>query len=123
MSQEKAKKKRDKKVLYVRVSIDEMNVVKEKVANSIYNNSSDFVRDVILNNEYKVVTIDQELLNRNDLLLQKTRKIGNNFNQLLTLLHSKKLTYLTNEDLHILLKNLNDIKDLYTNIEDYFYDS
>lgn len=111
-------KRNDK--LVVQLYPSEKKKIIDIVEKSAYNNTSDFVRDVTLNGIYKVVTIDNDLINRNDLLLQQVRNIGNNFNQLLKNIHSKKLSYFTQEDIKNVTENLNEIKDIYTKIESYF---
>ena len=107
---------------YIRVKLtaEEKEGLIDMVKASNYKNISSLVRDVTLKGQYKVVTIDKNLINRNDLLLQQTRNIGNNFNQLLKLLNSKKINYFTKNDIEIIKLNLFDIKSSYNNIENYF---
>lgn len=114
------KKIKRNEVLYVQVYPDEKRDIKRISDNSIYQNVSEFVRDVTINGKFKVISIDQDLVNRNDLLLQQVRNVGNNFNQLLKLLHSKKLDYFTKDDVKLITNNLSDIKDIYNNIELYY---
>jgi len=88
--------------------------------NSAHANMSEMVRHVLFKKKIRVVSIDNELINRNALLIQQTRNIGKNFNQLLKLLHSKKLNYFTTSDVNNIVKNLEDIKKTYNAIEEYF---
>jgi hypothetical protein len=64
-----------------------------------------------------VITLDQNLRAEMLTLIEQSRRIGNNFNQLIAHFNQKKLTYFTAEEIKKLLSTLEDIKQLYIAIE------
>jgi len=107
-------------VIKVKLYPDEKEQLKTMLAGSSHPNMSIMVREILFKGEIKVVSIDNDLVNRNGLLLQQVRNIGKNFNQLIKLLHSKKLNYFTTKDVNTIGDDIKEIKSVYTSIEQYF---
>lgn len=73
----------------------------KKYKDSIYSNRAEMLRDIFLNNTYRTITVDNKLQSEYDLLIHQSKKIGNNINQLVKLLHSKKLNYISETDFKV----------------------
>jgi len=111
---------RREEVMKVKLYPDEKEQLKTMLAGSSHPNMSTMVREILFKGEIKVVSIDNDLINRNGLLLQQVRNIGKNFNQLIKLLHSKKLNYFTTKDVNNIGEDIKEIKAIYASIEQYF---
>lgn len=114
--------KRDDNI-QVKLYSKEKEDLKKMLSGTIHSNMSEMVRSVLFKGELKVVTVDRELENRNALLLQQARNIGNNFNQFIRLLHSKKLNYFTTSDVNNIRSSLEEIVSIYSSIEQYFMEN
>jgi len=86
---------------------------KELLANSVYRNQSEMIRDIILNNRYKVVSVDQNMVQEKAIIVTQIKKIGTNFNSLLRLLHTKKLNYFTQNDIKQLRESLISLNEFF----------
>lgn len=108
------KRDKTKLVLFTSAEFEKMNML---FSESSYQNVNDMIRDVLLNGNYKVITLDQDLKVEMTYLVEQTRRIGNNFNQLIKQFNQKKLNYFTEDDIKKLISNTDDIKELYIKIE------
>lgn len=86
-------------------------------SDSSYQNMNYMIRDILLENKYEVITLDQNLRAEILTLIEQSRRIGNNFNQLIKHFNQKKLTYFTSDEIKKLLNTLEEIKHLYGAIE------
>jgi hypothetical protein len=75
------------------------------------------MRDILLKKQFKVLTLDNELKEERNKIIEECRRIGNNFNQLIKLFNQKKLNYFTENDVQRIHLNVEMIKDLYLLIE------
>lgn len=82
-----------------------------------YQNMNDMIRDILFNNQYKIITLDFDARIKKNILIEEVRRIGNNFNQLMKHLNQKKLNYFTVEDIEQLNKSILEIKSIYDKIE------
>lgn len=100
-----------KRDTYVKIYLTqkEKDNLKNQCKSSAYPNLNEMLRDKIFNSRYKVVTLDANLARETAILITESKRIGNNFTQLLKLLHSKKLNYFTKEDVESIKINLNSI--------------
>ena len=85
----------------------------------MYHSLNEMIRDILLGNQYKIITKDQELLIYSIHLVTSAKKIGNNFNQLLKHLNQKKLDTFSTEERNIMMFNLQEIKNFYLKLDDY----
>lgn len=108
------KRKKRKEIMF---SDKEYFKLNKMFIESSYKNMNEMIRDIILKERYQIITLDKELLVERDILIEEVRRIGNNFNQLMKLLHQKKLDYFTKEDINCLVNNINNIKNIYNRIE------
>ena len=86
-------------------------------SDSSYQNMNYMIRDILLENKYEVITLDQNLRAEILTLIEQSRRIGNNFNQLIKHFNQKKLTYFTSDEIKKLLNTLEEIKHLFGAIE------
>ena len=82
-----------------------------------YQTMSDKSRGILLNNQYKIITLDFDERIQRNILIEEARRIGNNFNQLLKHFNQKKMDYFTKEEISILNTNIIQIKTVYDKIE------
>ena len=100
---------------------EEFEILNRRYLESIiYHSLNEMIRDLLLKNQYKVVTTDQNLLVESTILICSVRKIGNNFNQLLKHLNQKKLDSFSTDEKNIIIFNLQEIKKFYIKIEGFF---
>lgn len=79
----------------VRVNVNERKVFEDLLSVSSYSTMSSMIRDIVINKRYTVRYVDPQQYEEKRLLLTESKYIGNNFNQMLKSIHSKKLTYFT----------------------------
>lgn len=108
------KRDKEKRILFTECEFEQLNKLYKE---STYVKMNDMIRDILLKNEYKVITIDQDLLNHKNLLLEECRRIGNNFNQMIKLFNQKKLDYFTHDEIQKMLFNVQEIQKIYSKIE------
>lgn len=107
----------EKRILFTN---DELNILNKKYNESkMYHSLNEMIRDILLGNQYKIITKDQELLIYSIHLVTAAKKIGNNFNQLLKHLNQKKLDTFSTEERNIMMFNLQEIKNFYLKLDDY----
>lgn len=115
---EKEKKRNiEKRMLF---TDEEFELLNKKYSDSKnYRSLNEMIRDILLNNQYKIITTDQKLLVETSQLIGSVRKIGNNFNQLLKHLNEKKLDNFSTDEKNTMLFNLQEIKKYYVKIENF----
>jgi hypothetical protein len=96
---------------------DEFELLNKRLSEGEYQNMNDMLRDILLNNQYKIITLDFDARIKKNILIEEVRRIGNNFNQLMKHLNQKKLHYFTVEDIAQLNKSILEIKSIYEKIE------
>lgn len=102
------------------ITQDEFELLNTKYIDSkIYHSLNEMVRDILLKNEYKIITTDQKLALETNLLLGSLNRIGNNFNQLLKHLNQKKLDNFSTNEKNIIIFNLQEIRKYYIKIENF----
>ena len=90
---------------------DELEFLKLKYSESkMYHNLNDMIRDILLKNEYKVLTTDQKLLVETSFLIGFVRKVGVNFNQLMKHFNQKKLDSFSASERDEVIFNLQEIR-------------
>jgi hypothetical protein len=109
------KRLNNKKVMF---SNEEYKKLNKLFVNSDYTNMNNMIRDILLNNQYRIVTFDNDARIKKGILIEEVRRIGNNFNQLIKSFNQKKLDYFTRTEISDLIKNVDDIKQIYSKIED-----
>lgn len=120
MARPKIDNKREKRI-QISITAEEFKFLNKKYLDSKnYHSLNEMVRDMLLKNQYKVVTTDLNLLAETSLLIGSVRKIGNNFNQLLKHLNQKKMDNFSTDERNSILFNLQEIKNYYIKIENYF---
>ncbi|SHL93949.1 hypothetical protein SAMN05443543_107138 [Flavobacterium flevense] len=82
-----------------------------------YQSYNELIRDIVINKKYQVISLDSDSRIQKNILIEQTRRIGNNFNQLIKHFNEKKLDHFTKEEILALLKLLNDIKIIYERIQ------
>jgi len=111
--------KRNKRI-QISITEKEFEILEKKYTDSkIYHSMNEMIRDILLKNEYKVITTDQKLVLETSLLIGSVKKIGTNFNQLLKHLNQKKLDNFSTDEKNIIIFNLQEIKKYYIKIETY----
>lgn len=120
MARPKIDNKREKRIK-INFTNEEFQILNKKYLDSKnYQSLNEMIRDMLLKSQYKVVTTDLNLLAEASLLIGSVRKIGNNFNQLLKHLNQKKLDSFSTDEKNLVLFNLQEIKNYYIKIENYF---
>ena len=108
-------------VKHIRFTKEEFEILNKKYSESkVYHSLNAMIRDILLNNQYKIISTDQNLLAQSSILIGSVRKIGNNFNQLLKHLNQKKLDNFSTDEKNIIIFNLQEIKNYYIKIENFF---
>ncbi len=119
MARPKKEQKREKRLM-VNFTLSEYETLNKKYNESkMYHSLNEMIRDILLGNQYKIITKDQELLIYSIHLVTSAKKIGNNFNQLLKHLNQKKLDTFSTEERNIMMFNLQEIKNFYLKLDDY----
>jgi len=98
------------KYIKIYLTSKEKQQIKLKLDKSIHNTFSDLARSILLKNEYKVVSIDEKLIDLNNQLIGETRKIGVNFNQLIKVFNTKKKDNFSQDDINKLLFLMQNIE-------------
>lgn len=103
--------KDEKRTIAIKVYINSFEETKleEMLNGSIHRAKSDMMRYIIFNNELKKITIDPLLQAEKNVLIEQTKRIGNNFSQLVRLIHSKKRDYFTHDEVNSMLEHLRSI--------------
>ena len=96
---------------------DEFELLNKRLSEGEYQNMNDMLRDILLNNQYKIITLYFDTRIKKNILIEEVRRIGNNFNQLMKHLNQKKLNYFNVEDIGQLNKSILEIKSIYEKIE------
>ena len=96
---------------------EEHQILKKRLSEGEYLSFNDMIRDILMNNQYKIITLDFDERIQRNILIEEARRIGNNFNQLLKHFNQKKLDYFTKEEISILNANIIQIKAIYDKIE------
>jgi hypothetical protein len=109
------KRSTSKKVMFADHEYKKLNELFER---SDYTNMNNMIRDILLNNQYRIVTFDNDARIKKGILIEEVRRIGNNFNQLIKCFNQKKLDYFTRTEISDLIKNVDAIKLIYSKIED-----
>jgi len=109
-----------KKYIKVNLNDKEKEVIDNLFKESNYNYTAEMIRDIILNNQYKVISTDKEMYEIRLQLLNEVRRVGNNFNQLLKHYNQIKKENFTREDIDYLLFLLKNIDKTYTKINENF---
>lgn len=109
------KREKSKIIYFTSEEFDKLDLL---FSESDYLSSSHMIRDILLNKKYRVVTFDNDARIRRGILVEEVRRIGNNFNQLIKSFNQKKLDYFTPTEISLLVKNIDEIKEVYIKIED-----
>lgn len=100
---------------------EEFEFLKIKYSESkTYHNLNDMIRDILIKQEYKVLTTDQKLLVETSFLIGFVRKVGVNFNQLIRHFNQKKLDSFSTFERDAVIFNLQEIKKSYDLILTFF---
>lgn len=95
--------------------------LKNRLLEGEYQTFNDMARDILINNQYKIITLDFDERIQRNILIEEARRIGNNFNQLLKHFNQKKLDHFTKEEISILNTNIIQIKTIYNKIEEKIF--
>lgn len=108
------KRDKEKRILFTESEIKKIN---QMFSESDYNNINSMIRDILLNNQYRIVTFDNDARIKKGILIEEVRRIGNNFNQLIKSFNQRKLDSFSKDEINNLLKSIEDIKIIYNKIE------
>lgn len=111
------KRTKEKRILFTDQEFETLN--KRYSDSKIYHSLNEMIRDILLRNEYKIITTDQKLAFETNILIGSVKKIGNNFNQLLKHLNQKKLDNFSTDEKNIIIFNIHEIKKYYIKIENF----
>jgi hypothetical protein len=95
----------------------ELEILNQRFSQGEYLSFNDMIRDILINNRYKIITLDFDAKIQRNILIEETRRIGNNFNQLVKLFNQKKLEHFTREEIVVLNAVVIQIKSIYDKIE------
>jgi hypothetical protein len=95
----------------------ELEILNQRFSQGEYLSFNDMIRDILINNRYKIITLDFDAKIQRNILIEETRRIGNNFNQLVKLFNQKKLDHFTKEEIVVLNTVVIQIKSIYDKIE------
>lgn len=95
----------------------ELEILNQRFSQGEYLSFNDMIRDILINNRYKIITLDFDAKIQRNILIEETRRIGNNFNQLVKLFNQKKLDHFTKEEIVVLNAIVIQIKNIYDKIE------
>ncbi len=95
----------------------ELEILNQRFSHGEYLSFNDMIRDILINNRYKIITLDFDAKIQRNILIEETRRIGNNFNQLVKLFNQKKLDHFTKEEIVVLNTVVIQIKSIYDKIE------
>ena len=109
------KRAKEKRILFTELESEQID---KMFSESDYTNMNSMIRDILLNNQYRIITFDNDARIKKGILIEEVRRIGNNFNQLIKSFHQKKLDYFTRTEISYLIKNIDDIKQIYSKIEE-----
>lgn len=112
------KEKKKNKYISFRVNDDEYEQLNKLLKKSSYNKMSDLTRDILLNNRYNVVALDDNMLLIRTKLLVEIRRIGNNFNQLIKSFNQKKTDSFTKDEIGYIINSMKNIEYIYSKIEE-----
>lgn len=101
----------------IKLNKEEYDAFNLKLEQSIYKKMPQMIRSIVINNEYKMITVDKNLTQEKAVLITEIKKIGSNFNQLVKLLNTKKLNYFTQNDILNIKTALTSIKLFYESIK------
>ena len=108
------KRDKSKLIYFTNAEFEQLN---KMLTQGEYQNMNDMIRGILLNNQYKIITLDFDERIQRNILIEEARRIGNNFNQLLKHFNQKKMDYCTKEEISILNTNIIQIKTVYDKIE------
>ena len=101
----------------IRFNDKELEILNQRFSHGEYLSFNDMIRDILINNRYKIITLDFDAKIQRNILIEETRRIGNNFNQLVKLFNQKKLDHFTKEEIVVLNTVVIQIKSIYDKIE------
>ncbi len=108
------KRDKSKLIYFTNAEFEQLN---KMLTQGEYQNMNDMIRGILLNNQYKIITLDFDERIQRNILIEEARRIGNNFNQLLKHFNQKKMDHFTKEEISILNTNIILIKTVYDKIE------
>ncbi len=108
------KRDKSKLIYFTNAEFEQLN---KMLTQGEYQNMNDMIRGILLNNQYKIITLDFDERIQRNILIEEARRIGNNFNQLLKHINQKKMDHFTKEEISILNTNIIQIKTVYDKIE------
>ena len=85
------KRDKSKLIYFTNAEFEQLN---KMLTQGEYQNMNDMIRGILLNNQYKIITLDFDERIQRNILIEEARRIGNNFNQLLKHFNQKKWTIL-----------------------------
>ena len=112
------KRDKSKLIYFTNAEFEQLN---KMLTQGEYQNMNDMIRGILLNNQYKIITLDFDERIQRNILIEEARRIGNNFNQLLKHFNQKKMDHFTKEEISILNTNIIQIKTVYDKIEQKIY--
>ena len=108
------KRDKSKLIYFTNAEFEQLN---KMLTQGEYQNMNDMIRGILLNNQYKIITLDFDERIQRNILIEEARRIGNNFNQLLKHFNQKKMDHFTKEEISILNTNIIQNKTVYDKIE------
>lgn len=96
---------------------EEHEILKKRFSEGEYLSFNDMIRDILMNNKYKIIALDFDERIQRNILIEEVRRIGNNFNQLIKHFNQKKLDHFTKNEILALNKNVIEIRTIYEKIE------
>lgn len=114
------KEKRSERI-EIRLTKEEKIKLKKLHKKSVYRSTSDMLREIILEEKYKIVDVDPENNTKKMMLISEAKAIGINFNQVVKLLNSKNTTYFSKNEKEKLIKQVDLIQQILLKIHKEFF--
>lgn len=109
------KRTKEKRILLTEFEVEQID---KMFSESDYTNMNSMIRDILLKKKYRIVTFNNDARIQRGILIEEVRRIGNNFNQLMKSFNERKMDSFSKFEIEILLKNLDEIKEVFFKIED-----
>ena len=109
------KRSKEKRILFTELEAEQID---KMFSESGYMNMNSMIRDILLKKKYRIVTFNNDARIQRGILIEEVRRIGNNFNQLMKSFNERKMDSFSKFEIEILLKNLDEIKEVFFKIED-----
>ena len=104
-------------IIRIRLTSEEKDSLIKIYKEKGFSSASNFIRSLVFG---KIIGENQQEQEKKDLrdLVYELNRIGNNFNQLVKLLHTRKVEYISEIELDLLKENIKNIGAVYAKIDE-----